>query len=98
MDAASDELADLDGLSVAEPKALLREQHVALQERDAALQEQRAALQEQRAALQEKHAQLVAKDTLLRSYALEIEALKLQSHCSHARRSIAPWNSLALSR
>jgi transposase len=57
MDSAGVELADLDGLSVAELKALLREQH---------------------AALQDKHAQLVAQDALLRSYTLEIEALKLQ--------------------
>jgi transposase len=37
MDAASGELADLDGLSVAELKALLREQHAALQEKHAQL-------------------------------------------------------------
>jgi len=73
MDAASVELADLDGLSVEELKALLQKQN-------AALQAQRAALQEQRAALQEKHAQLVAQDALLRSYAIEIEALRLQIH------------------
>jgi hypothetical protein len=57
MDAASGELTDLDSLSVAELKAMLREQH---------------------AALQEKHAQLAVQDTLLRSYTVEIEALKLQ--------------------
>jgi transposase len=57
MDSAGVELADLDGLSVVELKALLREQHVALQE---------------------KHAQLAVQDALLRSYTLEIEALKLQ--------------------
>jgi hypothetical protein len=37
MDAASGELADLDGLSVAELKALLREQNAALQEKHAQL-------------------------------------------------------------
>jgi Transposase C of IS166 homeodomain len=57
MDAASGELADLEGLSVAQLKAMLREQH---------------------AALQEKHAQLAVQDALLRSYTVEIEALKLQ--------------------
>jgi transposase len=57
MDAASGELTDLDVLSVAELKAMLREQH---------------------AALQEKHAQLAVQDALLRSYTVEIEALKLQ--------------------
>jgi transposase len=71
MDAASSELADLDDLSVAELKALLQKQHAALQERDAALQERDAALQE-------KHARLVAQDTMLRTYVLEIEALKMQ--------------------
>jgi transposase len=50
MDSASVALANLDGLSVAELKALLREQY----------------------------AQLVVQDALLRSYTLEIEALKLQ--------------------
>jgi transposase len=57
MDAASVELADLDGLDVAELKALLHKQH---------------------AALQEKQAQIAIQDALLRSYTLEIEALKLQ--------------------
>jgi transposase len=37
MDAASSKLADLDGLSVEELKALLREQHMALQENYAQL-------------------------------------------------------------
>ena len=57
MNAARGELGDLDGLSVAELKAILHEQQ---------------------AALQEQHAQIVAKDELLRSYTVEIEALKLQ--------------------
>jgi transposase len=50
MVSAGVELADLDGLSVAELKALLQEQH----------------------------AKLAVQDALLRSYTLEIEALKLQ--------------------
>lgn len=75
---ASSELADLDSLSVAELKELLQQQRLELQEQQAALQERDAVLQERDAALQEKHAQLVARDTLLGSYALEIEALKLQ--------------------
>jgi transposase len=66
MDTASGELVDLDGLSVAELKALL------------SVAELKALLREQHAALQEKYAQLVVKDALLRSYTVEIEALKLQ--------------------
>jgi transposase len=44
MDAASGELTDLDGLSVAELKAMLREQHAALQEKHAQLAVQDALL------------------------------------------------------
>ena len=64
MDFASVELADLDGLSVAKLKALLREQHATLVVKDAQLLTQSE--------------QLVVKDAQIRSYSFEIEALKLQ--------------------
>ncbi len=71
MDSASADLADLDGLSVAEMKAMLREQHVALRE-------QHAALQEQHAQLLTQNEQIVVRDAQILSYAAQIEALKLQ--------------------
>ena len=64
MDSARIERADLDGLSVAELKALLHEQD--------------AALQEQHAQLLAQSEQLIARDAQLLSYSAEIEALKLQ--------------------
>jgi transposase len=59
MDAARGELADLDGLSVAQLKALLQEKH---------------------SQLVAQSEQLVVKDALLRSYTIELEALRLQLH------------------
>ena len=64
MDAAGVELANLDGLSVAELKALLQEQHVALQEKH-----------EQ---LLIKNEELVVKDALILDFTAQIDALKLQ--------------------
>ena len=64
MESASVELANLDGLSVAELKALLQEQHVALQEKH-----------EQ---LLIKNEELVVKDALILDFAAQIDALKLQ--------------------
>jgi len=64
MDSACTALPDLDGLSVAELKALLRDQH--------------ATLRDQQVALHEQRTQLVAKDAELLSHRLMIEALKLQ--------------------
>ena len=64
MDAAGIELADLDGLSVAEMKSLLCDQH--------------AALQEQHEQLLTHREQLVVKDEQIRFYTFEIESLRLQ--------------------
>ena len=64
MESASVELANLDGLSVAELKALLQEQHVALQEKH-----------EQ---LLIKNEELVVKDALILDFTAQIDALKLQ--------------------
>jgi len=61
MDAAGVELANLDGLSVAELKALLQEQHVALQEKH-----------EQ---LLIKNEELVVKDALILDFTAQIDAL-----------------------
>ena len=63
MDAGGIELADLDGLSVANLKVLLCEKH--------------AALQEQHAQLLSHREQLIAKDAQLLDYTVEIESLKL---------------------
>ena len=64
MDSANVTLPDLNGLSTAELKALLREQHAQIATKD----EQLVA----------KDAELVTKDAQLLSYSVEIEALKLQ--------------------
>ena len=64
MDSASVELADVDGLSVEELKALLREQREQLVVKDAQLLTQSE--------------QLGVKDELLRFYTVQIEALKSQ--------------------
>src|SRR5450755_4637002 len=63
MDAVGIELADLDGLSVANLKMLLCEKH--------------AALQEQHVQLLSHREQLIAKDAQLLDYTIEIESLKL---------------------
>lgn len=64
MDSVRNALPDLDGLSVAELKALLRDQHT--------------VLHEQRTQLVAKDEQLIAKDAELLSHRLMVEALKLQ--------------------
>jgi transposase len=64
MESARVVLADLDGLSLADLKALLQEQHAALQEQDAQLRAQSE--------------QLVIQDAQILSHAVEIETLKLQ--------------------
>jgi transposase len=71
MDSAKVALPDLDGLSVAELKTLLHEQH-------AVVQEQSAQLIDKNELIAAKDEQLVAKDAQLLSHCVEIEALKLE--------------------